>query len=88
MDGCLLCQRPLHTSIYYSTIHKYIIEPPYVTTVEEWIVNMCAYTMDSFCHKEEQSFPFRERDATGAHIKHNKPAQKDQHQVIFLICNS
>jgi hypothetical protein len=22
----------------------------------KWILNMCAYTMDSFCHEEEQSY--------------------------------
>jgi hypothetical protein len=51
------------------------MEPTYVTRVEEWILNMCAYTMDSFCHKEKQSYTvFWGRDATGAHIKQNKPA--------------
>lgn len=57
--------------------------------MEERILSVCAYAMDSFCHEKEQSYTvFRERDATGAHIKQNKPAQKDQHQRIFLICYS
>lgn len=57
--------------------------------MEERILSMCAYAMDSFCHEKEQRYTvFRERDATGAHIKQNKPAQKDQHQRIFLICYS
>ena len=44
------------------------------TRVEEWILNMCAYAMDSFCHKEQSYTVFWGRDATGAHIKQNKPA--------------
>lgn len=85
----LIWQRHLHIGIYYSAILNYAMEPTYATTVEEWILNMCAYTMDSFCHKEGQSYTvFRERDATGAHIKQNKSAQQNQHQMTYLICNS
>ena len=50
------------------------MKPAYVTRVEEWILNMYAYTMDSFCHKEQSYTVFWGRDATGAHIKQNKPA--------------
>ena len=45
---------------------------------------MCAYTMDSFCHKEKQSYTvFWGRDATGAHIKQNKPDSERQMPCAF-----